>query len=1125
MPPSPGKPHRSDTMKDTILRESTAGWSNSITPLRIAKRDTTPGSTVTGLSPTPNGPRVVVARRSSNSYKHVFNNNLVSKSPFKSQIPTPAGGTRNSPRNIVVPSPRGARKVSGEKRPRPDSLVQQAEMENIQRVKELGFKRRQSKGFQGLVEKEPVSKSPFRRIVSPDNIQPISIELPTKHYDRNDIKEEDTTDTTSVDTTDFDSFTGKNDVFSTIKPVHSPIRPITPSSQPSQSLPFTPSSSPDKRPYPSVQQASPTRSSLVQRPRLLGPRSRSFSNSPADTPRKTVTFNDGVDVVEFDRASHEDRVFETDDEDVYGPPDGQHDDDSSFDSNGSYNNATPTHQSPNNSRELTRPTVMDIFGHSVTADDSISGLVDSMLQEASAFGGDREPTTPESHQYSFALDADLVNGGNENGVPHGRIHHSEFARMQHQQGLSIEQPRIPGAFDEELLEEEPSFSSISLSTPPRQSHPLPPPHSEGRTPLPVLPPDTELAEDGMPLGRTHHAERARAAHQKDELEREAEKSIDMIPPSPSPMRKKASEHGERSQELPDPMLPKFDLGIDFDLPKSMERSRSFADGKFCLHSARDLTEGLVDVFGSPESNEKFLASLSFEHPDIDPDILSNTSIASFHDIPPQPGYENSVNDHRHDSGRQSHHDHSGVYNDRSNLSLDASVASIVHELQSERERTTTTSSNEVEFARSDSKIDDLPARGSFHLPSEQDRSTENQPPKRMHSPAHQAPERPFTPILQSQAMSGSQDSLSSNNSGRRSPRISREDVMRRLVKQRSTDNMSPLGGMRMPSPALSSMPVSPAPTSPATQSHRPPLEERLRRALSPTMGISAQGANVPSPYQEKQSTPSRSDVHVRAHTYDTNGRPLPMTPLSATFDFNHPGVDIADMRSALDRLVQDVGGRDVSDMNASASANNSRPDRSDGDISMAETELCTEESTELLAPLKASLSERPLPMRRNATAPTAPSLPSTLLPSFTPQSRSASGGSIPPAPPPKESGKSARQEREELIKEKRREARARDSGEFIPPRRNAAGNRLDGSPATRRRSSGRPSARRSLSTGDAEDMLSNQDAARRRVSVLKNQRGGVLGVPLEDEEDPLTDCIERELKRKMHDESRKVRLK
>ena len=36
--------------------------------------------------------------------------------------------------------------------------------------------------------------------------------------------------------------------------------------------------------------------------------------------------------------------------------------------------------------------------------------------------------------------------------------------------------------------------------------------AHGSTPLPMLPPATERAEDGMPLGRSHHAERARAAN-------------------------------------------------------------------------------------------------------------------------------------------------------------------------------------------------------------------------------------------------------------------------------------------------------------------------------------------------------------------------------------------------------------------------------------------------------------------------------------------------------------------------------------------------------------------------------------------------------------------------------------
>ena len=60
------------------------------------------------------------------------------------------------------------------------------------------------------------------------------------------------------------------------------------------------------------------------------------------------------------------------------------------------------------------------------------------------------------------------------------------------------------------------------------------------------------------------------------------------------------------------------------------------------------------------------------------------------------------------------------------------------------------------------------------------------------------------------------------------------------------------------------------------------------------------------------------------------------------------------------------------------------------------------------------------------------------------------------------------EERERKIKEIRRRLRARESGDFIPHRRSA-----DGTPVEMLfHSSGRPSRRRSLSTGDAEDFTS-----------------------------------------------------
>ncbi|KAJ7287283.1 hypothetical protein C8J57DRAFT_1283412 [Mycena rebaudengoi] len=116
----------------------------NVSPLRIAKRE----------SPVR---QPQVARRNSSSFKHVRNNNLVSKSPFKSQIPT-----TSTPRP-PFPSPR---RISGEKRQRPQSMYDQAEAEN-DRPFAYKRERRQSKALEGLIQKEPVTKSPFRQLEEP----------------------------------------------------------------------------------------------------------------------------------------------------------------------------------------------------------------------------------------------------------------------------------------------------------------------------------------------------------------------------------------------------------------------------------------------------------------------------------------------------------------------------------------------------------------------------------------------------------------------------------------------------------------------------------------------------------------------------------------------------------------------------------------------------------------------------------------------------------------------------------------------------------------------------------------------------------------------------------------------
>ncbi|KAF9039525.1 hypothetical protein BDZ89DRAFT_1060966 [Hymenopellis radicata] len=232
-----------DPIKSSILRESGMGWNsppssesngsgNSVTsPLRLQKRDHP-------VRP----PLPEVHRRSSSSYRHVRNNNLVSKSPFKSQIPMPLGTpTRSSPLPSTVPP----RKVSGEKRARPLSMHEQAENEN-ERPFALKRERRQSKTYQGLIQKEPVTKSPFRRGLHSDS---------------------DPSSSSSSDP--------------------------PPTSETEPPLPPLPSSDPDL-PVPSRSHAAtPTRPSLVSR-RLHGPRA-----SGRRERRKTVTWDERCDVVEI----------------------------------------------------------------------------------------------------------------------------------------------------------------------------------------------------------------------------------------------------------------------------------------------------------------------------------------------------------------------------------------------------------------------------------------------------------------------------------------------------------------------------------------------------------------------------------------------------------------------------------------------------------------------------------------------------------------------------------------------------------------------------------------------------------------------------------------------------------
>lgn len=403
---------------------SSGSQSSAISPLRIAKRDI-PGRKVVATA---------IARRSSSSYNHVRNNNLVSKSPFRSHIPTPSKPSR-PPMELHV-----SRKVSGEKRPRPPSMNEQAENE-----RPVGFKRRQSKGLQGLYQKEPVTNSPFRRI--PDR----------------------------------------------------------------ETTPEPPLPSPPKTDRQST--ASPTRPSLVTK-RFHGPRMVGFNLSATKrTRRKTVTFDERCDVVEFDREEHE-LEDEEGEEGYHTPRDGEDDDldgqvEAGFESE-------LDHDIDHDSME------QELGGSN--GEDSIAGLMDSLIHDNQL--GDIPCTPP--HDSNFPDDLET-----EDGVPLGRTHHADRQAAYHEQ-LAREEH-----LDLDMPPPERSYIWSSASS------------SPATPPVTHLPPSTTVSSgSSLPLGRTTHSERSATSHRHDE----ADKDVQMLPPSPSPS-KVSTKSESRYQEG---LIPGFD---------------------------------------------------------------------------------------------------------------------------------------------------------------------------------------------------------------------------------------------------------------------------------------------------------------------------------------------------------------------------------------------------------------------------------------------------------------------------------------------------------------------------------------------------------------------------------------
>lgn len=518
-----------DPIKSSILRESGMGWASSAagplppssspgsitSPLRIAKRD----SPVLQRG-------VNVARRSSSSFKHVRNNNLVTKSPFKTQTSTPSIPSR--PVSVIFPT----RRVSGEKRPRPSSMYEDTENEN-DRPFSLKRDRKQSKTFQGLLEKEPVTKSPFKQLERVSSMDEVPSSPPL-------------TPRISLSSTGATS----------IPSITSRLTPVNDDPPTSAATP------------------SPGRSSLVSR-RLHGPR---LSGGGKRERRKTVTFDERCDVVEFDRETSEEEYWdESDDETRYGEAYQETEESDPFFRGEQAIDDTPQPEpgpqlAPDVSMEedsYESVSLSDTDRNPVATtlldpDTSITGLVEEMFFSSNAALVDAEllgSKTPP-HVSDIPTDLEAVDG-----VPFGRTHHAERLLQHHQQD-SPQRSQPPPHFSPHAsphppqapTDQSPRGENYDASH--QYTHGLlthASPHEPSTTPPHVI---SEPAQSTPSLARPTHIERLLKAQEEEEEEtEETETDARQLPMSPSPMKSAGilTTHSEGS--IPKYKWPRGELTI------------------------------------------------------------------------------------------------------------------------------------------------------------------------------------------------------------------------------------------------------------------------------------------------------------------------------------------------------------------------------------------------------------------------------------------------------------------------------------------------------------------------------------------------------------------------------------
>ncbi|KAF8623112.1 hypothetical protein AX15_006520 [Amanita polypyramis BW_CC] len=965
---------------------------DSITsPLRITKRDS------------PRSSSSQLARRSSSSYRHVRNNNLVTKSPFKSHIPTPS--TPSRPSSVAFPL---TRRVSGEKRPRPQSIHEQMETEN-ERPFALKRERRQSKGFQNLLEKEPVSKSPFRlhqsgtpRQTPPPIPSSSESRLPTLSTSRLSV---------------------------------------------SAGALGTQASSPDTGP-------SPTRSSLVSR-RLHGPR---LSGSGRRERRKTVTFDERCDVVEFapDEEEEDEEAFASADDEMYGGGSDQQDDDDDF-FHGTPNHPPHPPNVPDEDASFDSIHLSDVEAETsnpslrLDPDASITGLVDEMFASNSATSETSIPLRYSTPPRVTHIPPDLETEG---GVPLGRSHHAERSLQHHQQQYQSPHP-APPVFSPNKSPEQSHRSSPSVSDSP-SGYPFNIGISPRASPLsqPITPPRRSHA-NMPPLGRSTHAERIRKAREEEiASDIGMDNDLGKLPVSPSPMKKTLTLGAKETSDV-DILVPPLGVVDDTHITQSVTSQPFSGTDPFAHGKASYVMHEDEDSFNLSIGNSE----ISLTGLGRDPESLE-TNVER--ELKRTPLDEGSV-------------------------------------LKEEPLR----------------NLSPLPGIGEGSRLSPFAREHSDSPVPRMSSPLFRA----TSPLLTSRNRSGSNASLTSRQ------RITREDVQRRLLKRRSFGSPAPEVEPES-KPAEDKMIVKERDEAGRAEpglvdvemSHEDETKENITSfSRSIDDECFAQLLPAASPMNDRNTSPTAAVVKAASEELESFGiltrtseNDVKMgdessgsssnSSTTAVETVNVPNIKMEfndvdmDMKSALDRLMDDVA--DVGSR--------------EGEDSMI-TECDSFEPNASSAP-----KSNRAPLGRAMTEPT-PLLHTSTGIGFSPD-KDRSDSSIEPTPPPLPPKDNIRT-REQMILEKRREMRqleaevngeSEHSGEyFCPPRRGTQTKKRH--VQQRLLGVGRPTRRRSMSTGDA-DHLRKGDGEGLLDGVVGDAEGN----------DALADSIEKEF-RKLVEPQRKAK--